>query len=356
MAMETRHRHSATIPGLFRFRGKNRSHLPLPTMGTLDFPSLIARGRSSPRLASRSAARPAMGESPHYVQAQARDLHSLLDEGGEMHFRRCLRRANPPFTTPSAEGCLTIRRRQRSARWGRTAATHHRTPVAFRRAGEKERPPLNAALSRPRPASRGGIELWTPVIDALGKRVNSELQKQAFQRDPAFVEQFFSFARTLNLYFSTEFRGWEHVPRDRPSLIVGNHSGGAESVDFWFLFYKWVRERGAEAPLYSLAYNLIFSAPLLGSPLRRLGIIPASQKNARSAIAMGATVAVFPGEDHEVFRPWRERNRIDFADHTGFIALALATRTPVVPMTIHGAHESTLVLTRGQAVARATGL
>jgi len=36
--------------------------------------------------------------------------------------------------------------------------------------------------------------------------------------------------------------------------------------------------------------------------------------------------------------------------------LAIAERVPVVPMTIHGAHQSTLVLTRGKQFAHAVGL
>jgi 1-acyl-sn-glycerol-3-phosphate acyltransferase len=215
---------------------------------------------------------------------------------------------------------------------------------------------MNAvALHSPRPPS-GGSPLLAPVVEAVGSRVNAELRRRQFQRDPAFIERIFPAVRGLNLYFGTEFRGWEHVPRATPFLIVGNHSGGAESVDFWFLLYKWVQERGSAAPLYSLAYNLLFGAPLLGSTLRRLGIIPGSPVNARRALRMGTAVSVFPGGDYEVFRPWRERNRIDFGSHTGFIALAIAMRVPVVPMTIHGAHQSTLVLTRGQGIAHATGL
>jgi 1-acyl-sn-glycerol-3-phosphate acyltransferase len=195
-----------------------------------------------------------------------------------------------------------------------------------------------------------------PLVDALESRLDTELQKRPFQREAAFVDQIFPALRTLARYFDVEYRGWQHVPRRGPCLVVGNHSGGAESVDFWFLLYKWVQERGAAAPLYGLAYNLLFGAPLLGSTMRGLGIIPASHSNARRALALGATVCVFPGGDFEVFRPWRERNRIDFGRRTGFIKLAIEARVPVVPMTIHGAHQSTLVLTRGRGIAHATGL
>jgi len=65
---------------------------------------------------------------------------------------------------------------------------------------------------------------------------------------------------------------------------------------------------------------------------------------------------VFPGGDEEVFRPWLRRNQIDLGGRMGFISLAIRERVPVVPMTIHGTHESTFVLTRGRTLAKLTGL
>jgi 1-acyl-sn-glycerol-3-phosphate acyltransferase len=212
------------------------------------------------------------------------------------------------------------------------------------------RPPHSQGL-----AGRVG-GLLDPMVAALDTLVSAELCKQPFQRDPAFIERLLPLVRAVNAYFGTEYRGWEHVPRDTPCLIVGNHSGGAEAVDFWFLLNQWVADRGAAAPLYGLAYDLLFAAPGMGPALRRVGIIPASPANAHKALRMGAAVSVFPGGDYEVFRPWSERNRIDFGGHTGFIRLAISSGVPVVPMTIHGAHQSTLVLTRGRALAHAAGM
>jgi 1-acyl-sn-glycerol-3-phosphate acyltransferase len=177
-----------------------------------------------------------------------------------------------------------------------------------------------------------------------------------FQRDPAFVARMRPLIEAVNLYFGTEVRGWSHLPARGPFLIVGNHSGGAQTHDLWFLLGKWIKERGPEAPLYALAYDLLFTYPIVGAWLPRLGVVPASPTNARRAFRMGAPVVVFPGGDHEVFRPWSQRNRIDFGGHTGFIELAIAARVPVVPMTIHGAHQSALTLTRGRRLARLMGL
>ena len=41
--------------------------------------------------------------------------------------------------------------------------------------------------------------------------------------------------------------------------------------------------------------------------------------------------------DHEAFRPFRDRDRIDFAGRTGFIRLALRAQVPIVPAVSCGA-------------------
>lgn len=191
-----------------------------------------------------------------------------------------------------------------------------------------------------------------PVVEARVERVHAD----PFQRDPRLPEEFLPYLKAFGLYSSTEIRGWENLPAEGPFLLVANHSGGAESNDTAAFCARWIEERGPEAPLYSLAYDLVFSFPVIGPVLPKLGIIPASHENARRALAMGAAVLVFPGGDYEVFRTWSHRNRIEFAGHKGFAELAVATGVPVVPMTIHGAHESTFVLTRGEGIARRLGL
>lgn len=211
---------------------------------------------------------------------------------------------------------------------------------------------------------RGPESDTTPLgrlLDGLLASINEGVERgthevDPFQRDPEFVRSLIPFLKLADWYFSVDLRGWENLPEEGPFLIVGNHSGGVLPVDPWPFLVNWVEERGAEAPLYSLTYDLDFGNPLVGSRLMRLGMIPASHDNARRAFEQQAPVIVFPGGDYEVFRPWTERNRIEFGGRKGFIRLALRAGVPIVPMTIHGAHESTLVLTRGSGLAHAVGL
>jgi 1-acyl-sn-glycerol-3-phosphate acyltransferase len=86
--------------------------------------------------------------------------------------------------------------------------------------------------------------------------------------------------------------------------------------------------------------------------MRKMGEVPASRENAARALDAGAAVLVYPGGDHEAFRPWTDRNRIDFDGRKGFIELALQKRVPVVPVVSHGGHSSTIILTRGERLGR----
>lgn len=195
-----------------------------------------------------------------------------------------------------------------------------------------------------------------PLLHGLETAIEAARSEEAFQRDPALVARAVSLGWPLDLYFDPEVRGFENVPEHGPVLVVGNHSGGLETIDFWPFLREWVRRRGPEAPLYGLAYDLSFVYPVLGPLIRRLGMLPANHVTARRALERGATVVDFPGGDYEVFRPWRRRNRIEFGGHQGFVELALRTGAVVVPMTIHGAHQSTFVLTRGRRIAERAGL
>ncbi len=205
-------------------------------------------------------------------------------------------------------------------------------------------------------ATDAGRQAFSPIVEYLEDAAERSARVDPMGRDPELIASLWPLLKATQLGMGAEVRGFENLPKGEPVLIVGNHSGGAFTLDPIPLVMKWLEHRGSEAPLYGLAYNLLFSEPTIGRFLRRMGCLPASHENAHTALEKGATVMVFPGGDYEVFRPWRERNRVDFGGHMGFVELALSAGVPIVPMTIHGAHEGTLVLTRGNRIARSLGL
>ncbi|HVO22739.1 MAG TPA: 1-acyl-sn-glycerol-3-phosphate acyltransferase [Candidatus Margulisiibacteriota bacterium] len=198
--------------------------------------------------------------------------------------------------------------------------------------------------------------LLQPLVDRIDMTIKAQLKQAHFQRDPRAVRLVLPLLRVINRYFGAEIRGWQNLPKHGAFLIVGNHSGGAQTTDVAALLERWIEDRGPKAALYMLGYDLTFAYPIVGPWFRKLGLLRANPAIAKAALKRGAATVVFPGGDHEVFRPWSERNKIDFGGHMGFVELALTARVPVVPMTIHGAHQSTFVLTRGRRIARWMGL
>jgi 1-acyl-sn-glycerol-3-phosphate acyltransferase len=181
------------------------------------------------------------------------------------------------------------------------------------------------------------------------------LQEPAQQFDPEFMRKLVPKMETFTSYFDAEVRNMERVPKS-PALLIGNHSGGIITPDTSAVYAAWYRTRGFEDPLMGLAFDGIYAVPGWRELMRKIGQMPASMDNAEAALSDGCSVLLYPGGAYEVFRPWRDRNRIVFKDRKGFIRLALKTGVPVVPVVGHGGHETTIILTRGERLAKLLSL
>jgi 1-acyl-sn-glycerol-3-phosphate acyltransferase len=76
----------------------------------------------------------------------------------------------------------------------------------------------------------------------------------------------------------------------------------------------------------------------------------------RRALGMGAPLLVYPGGDHESYRPSWEANQVDFDGRHGFIRLALELGVRIVPIAAIGGQETALFLGRGRRFAKALKL
>jgi 1-acyl-sn-glycerol-3-phosphate acyltransferase len=176
------------------------------------------------------------------------------------------------------------------------------------------------------------------------------------ERDPDFIRRLLPAIARYTSYFTPEVRGLDMLPADGPALVVGNHSCLFYMPEVWTCGQAVMSRRGIGTPAYLLAYDLLFAIPGVGPFLRRLGAVPASAGEAESALARGACVLVYPGGDLEACRPWTQRNQVDFGGRKGFVRLALRCGVPVVPVVAHGGHDAVVVLTRGDRLARTSGL
>lgn len=193
------------------------------------------------------------------------------------------------------------------------------------------------------------------LIRAWAASTEREIHDEPFRHDIEFLRWIVPYMERYGRWFDAEVRGLEHVPENGPVLLVGNHSGGVITPDTASFIAAWYRTRGFDRPLAALAFDAAFGVPWFKDLMRRIGEMPANRENARRALAAGLPVLVYPGGEHECFRPWTDRNRIDFGGRRGFIELALRHRVPVVPVVSHGGHHSIWILTRGEWLGRILG-
>lgn len=175
-------------------------------------------------------------------------------------------------------------------------------------------------------------------------------------RDPAFLRTVRPVLELFASYFRSEVRGFERLPRQGPFLVVGNHSGGQIPPDLPVLLTAWWRERGEDEPVFALFHSFFLGLPGVGPVMERAGAVEAGRAGAEAILGGGGILIDYPGGDYDVFRPWGKRNRIDFGDRIGFVRLALRAQVPVVPSVSVGAHETLIVLARGEKVAKFLGL
>lgn len=175
-------------------------------------------------------------------------------------------------------------------------------------------------------------------------------------RDPGFLRAARPILELFASYFRPEVRGFERLPDRGPFLVVGNHSGGQIPPDLPVLLTAWWHERGEDEPVFALFHSFLLGIPGVGPVMERAGAVEAGRESAEAILRGGGILIDYPGGDHEVFRPWWKRNRIDFDNRVGVVRLALRTGVPVVPAVSIGAHETVVVLARGERVAKLLGI
>ncbi len=221
---------------------------------------------------------------------------------------------------------------------------------------------MNFSLRRTVKNTISPFEAYLRMVAATGEdlvqAVTSDGQGDLFElRDPKYIEETLPALRVMSkAYFRAEVKGLENIPTSGPVLLVGNHSGGTWIADTFVFAQDFYDHFGPERPFHQLAHDLVFKFVGLRTLAQRYGTVPASPENMHTALQRDAALLVYPGGDHETFRPSWQSDKVDFGGRTGFIKLALQENVPIVPVVAIGGQETALFLGRGRRIAKALGL
>jgi 1-acyl-sn-glycerol-3-phosphate acyltransferase len=202
--------------------------------------------------------------------------------------------------------------------------------------------------------ARMNAAVLADLARAADPRANGDEPDDPFDAwDPDYIRKTLPTLRAFaGVYHRAEVRDLRNVPREGPVLLVGNHSGGTLISDTFVFAQAFYDHFGPLRRFHQLAHDLVFAIPGVRGSLSRYGTVPASPVNMRRALDLGAALLVYPGGDHETYRPSWESARIDFAGRTGFVRLALEHDTPIVPVVAIGGQETALFLGQGRRIAR----
>jgi len=231
--------------------------------------------------------------------------------------------------------------------------------TATSRNGHSTNPVGDGRLSRDEESSGPSLAaLPGRLVRALADQVTQRVPPADLdERDPDYIREALPGMWLLcSLWFRGEVRGLGNIPEEGPVLLVGNHSGGTLIADTFVFSQHFYDHFGPERRFHQLAHDLVFQVPGVRASLSRFGTVPASPANMRAALGRDAALLVYPGGDHETYRPTWQQDRIDFAGRTGFIKLSLELGTPIVPVVAIGGQETALFLGQGQRISRLLGL
>lgn len=174
-----------------------------------------------------------------------------------------------------------------------------------------------------------------PVDEVDARLAKLELPFDAFGVDPWGVSRWHLgvMYRLLQPLYRTYFRvrveGAGHVPLQGRAMLVGNHSGGF-AIDGAMTIASTFFELATPRVAQGMADRFISQLPFASTWAARCGQLPGLPEHAIRLLEEERLLMVFPEGVRGTAKLYPERySLVDFG--TGFMRLALKTRTPIIP-------------------------
>ncbi len=147
--------------------------------------------------------------------------------------------------------------------------------------------------------------------------------------------------KLLKDYLRLEVEGLENLPRKGRAVILPNHSGfaGADAVLLTSVIKRRTRRRAR-----LMAHRAFFDfSDTLKSISESHGLKKAGLESGIEILARDQLLIIFPEGETGNFKPTYRRYQLQ-RFHTGFLRMAIETRSAIVPTIIIGAEETHLSL------------
>jgi 1-acyl-sn-glycerol-3-phosphate acyltransferase len=154
-------------------------------------------------------------------------------------------------------------------------------------------------------------------------------------------------------YFKVTTRGLEHVPARGRAMLVGNHSGGV-ALDGAMVMAACFLEKEPPRLAQGMAEKFLAGTPFLSTWTARCGHFTGLPEHAERLLRDERLLMVFPEGARGTAKLYGQRHSlVDFG--TGFVRLAMKTKTPIIPFGFVGGGEAIPTIMNLYALGRLVG-
>ena len=202
-------------------------------------------------------------------------------------------------------------------------------------------------------------EQWEPQLAQhlafLRRRVTGDFAVDEYGFDREITERFLmaTLRPIAEKWFRVEVRGAENIPTEGGALVVSNHSGTVPLDGLMTLVSihdhtgRFLRPLGAD---------LVFKMPFVSTLARKSGATLACNEDAERMLRGGELVGVWPEGFKGIGKPYADRYKLQRFGRGGFVAAALRTGVPIIPLSVVGAEEIYPLVGNVPSLARLLGL
>jgi 1-acyl-sn-glycerol-3-phosphate acyltransferase len=162
------------------------------------------------------------------------------------------------------------------------------------------------------------------------------------------------FSSVYEKYFRVQTHGIENVPDSGPVLIIANHSGQLP-IDGTLIGYAIANREKAPRQTRAMIERFFPTVPYIGNILNQLGAVLGDPINCAKILDRGEAVIVFPEGIRGSGKLYKDRYKLQRFG-SGFVRLAMAHGTPIVPVGVVGCEETIPAIANVKPLARLLGV
>ena len=177
-------------------------------------------------------------------------------------------------------------------------------------------------------------------LELINRRLAGDYEIDEFGCDPLYGQLWWPFFELLyRNYWRVESTGVDYVPASGRAMIVANHSGGSYAWDAVMMSTALHLEHPRPRLVKYVSTEFFYDTPFLSFDNRKKGAALACREDFVGLLERDLVVGVFPEGVKGFLKPNDKRYRVQRFGRGGFVQLAMATRTPIIPVAVVGGEE-----------------